>query len=240
MATTSCLGKLKQWHILKSAVWCSVLSLSTVFLLSFQEQTAWGATKIKFTYGPFGQTLTINDLKSFTETGRPSSKLKFFLNAADQDPEAVRSFLTKEVNVSLKLVDRVLHILPGEYALFQAGQIFHTPGRVANIQALRSGVILSLSNDSKISLLEFLEKYPLSELTIDGVRLARTADQIDRLVSRFTPKVEAGAAIANELLESLLCDCETAGAKPLPPPTETSPSEIPPVPEQSTPETSSP
>lgn len=236
MASTSVLDNLHQWRIFKVAAWAGILSVSIVSLIGLQEQAAVGATKVKFTYGAFGQSLTVDELKSFAETGRPSSKLKFFLNAADQDPEVVRNVLTKEVKISLKLADRVLYFLPGEYALFQAGQIFHTPGRVANIQALRSGVILSLSDDSKISLLEFLEKYPLSEMTIDGIRLARTAGQIDRIVSRLAPKAEAGAAIANELLESLVCDCDSA-ATPATPTVEPTPSPQP-APETPSPQTS--
>ncbi len=192
-------------------------SMCTLSVLVLHTEAALGATKIKFTYGPFGQSLTVQELKTFAETGKASAKLKFFLNAADQDPTVVRRFLAQDVKISLRLADRLLYLLPGEYALFQAGQIFQTPGRVANIQALRSGVIQSLSDDSQISLLEFLEKYPLAEMTVDGVKLARTSDQINRLVSRFAPSVESGAAIATELLESLVCDCEAGAIQPAPP-----------------------
>lgn len=97
------------------------------------------------------------------------------------------------------------------------------------------GVIQSLSDDSQISLLEFLEKYPLAEMTIDGVKLARAADQIDRLVSRFAPSVESGAAIATELLESLVCDCESGAIRPKP--SVTTPNPIPePAPDSTPPD----
>lgn len=205
MALTSMTGRSRFHRML----WMGLGSICTLSCLVLHTETALGATKIKFTYGPFGQSLTVQELKTFAETGKASSKLNFFMNAADQDPKVVRGFLTQDVKISLRLADRLLYLLPGEYALFQAGQIFQTPSQEANIQALRSGVIQSLSDDSQISLLEFLEKYPLAEMTIDGVKLARTADQIDRLVSRFAPSVESGAAIATELLESLVCDCES-------------------------------
>lgn len=223
MALTSMTDRTCLRRMRNKIVWMGLGSICTLSVLVLHTKTALGATKIKFTYGPFGQSLTVQELKNFAETGKASSKLKFFLKAADQDSSVVRRFLAQDVKISLRLADRLLYLLPGEYALFQAGQIFQTPGRVANIQALRSGVIQSLSDDSQISLLEFLEKYPLAEMTIDGVKLARTADQINRLVSRFAPSVESGAAIATELLESLVCDCEPAVIRPKPPVTSPNP-----------------
>ncbi|WP_249369253.1 alpha/beta hydrolase [Acaryochloris marina] len=218
MASTSMTGLRRLRNMV---IWMGLGSICTLSALVLQAETALGATKIKFTYGPFGQSLTVKELKTFAETGKATSKLKFFLNAADQDPNVVRRFLAQDVKISLRLADRLLYLLPGEYALFQAGQIFRTPGRVANIQALRSGVIQSLSDDGQISLLEFLEKYPLAEMTIDGVKLVRTAGQIDRLVSRFAPSVESGAAIATGLLESLVCDCDSTSVPPNPIPEQT-------------------
>lgn len=227
MASISTMGRFSGSCLQKVGSWLGLWSVLTLSTWAAMGQPTKAATKVKFTYGPFGQSLTVKELKTFIETGKPSSKLKFFLNTADQEPETVRRFLAQDVKINLRLADRILYFLPGEYALFQAGQIFHTPGRVANIQALRSGVIQSLSDDNKISLIEFLEKYPLSEMTIDGVRLARAANQIDRIVSRFAPKVETGAAIANEILESLVCDCESVKTEQVEPTIET-----PPTPEQ--------
>lgn len=235
MALTSMTGRSRFQRMRNRMIWMGLGAICTLSCLGLHTETALGATKIKFTYGPFGQSLTVQELKTFAETGKASSKLKFFMNAADQDPKVVRRFLTQDVKISLRLADRLLYLLPGEYALFQAGQIFQTPSQGANIQALRSGVIQSLSDDSQISLLEFLEKYPLAEMTIDGVKLARAADQIDRLVSRFAPSVESGAAIATELLESLVCDCESGAIRPKP--SVTTPNPIPePAPDSTPPD----
>ena len=59
--------------------------------------------------------------------------------------------MTKSFNINLRKADKTLTILPGEYALFQAGQVIHPPNRTANMQTLRSAILLSLSEDNQIS-----------------------------------------------------------------------------------------
>lgn len=117
--------------------------------------------------------------------------------------------MTKEVKVKLRTADRLLHILPGEYALFQAGQLFHTPSKKANLQAFRSAIILSLSDDNRISFLEFLKRYPTQDLVVDGFKLSKVAGTIDGLIGSGEEAVEGTGplAVAKDVLSSFICDC---------------------------------
>lgn len=201
------LPKLPIQGVAKGLAFTAISLASAISLLS--PPSANAAEKVVFTYKQFGQTLTVDELETFAETGKASSKLKFFLNVSGQDRETAREFMTKEVKVKLQTADRLLHILPGEYALFQAGQLFRTPADQANLQALRSGIILSLSDDNKISFLEFLQKYPTSDFYVDGFQLAKVAGKIDSLIGSGEEAAEGTGplAVAKDILSSFICDC---------------------------------
>ena len=188
------------------------LTLGALSVL-IQAQSVTAAEKLVFTYGLFGRSITVSELESFANSGPPSSTLKFFLNVSGQDPDKVRSFLKQELPMSPKTMDELLNILPGEFVLFQAGQIFHTPERLANVEALRSAIVLSTVDDRRISLLEFLQKYPTREFYVDGKRLAKTAGDVSGFVSNVEREIKELLGDASGLVEGVLCDCEKTSAQ---------------------------
>jgi hypothetical protein len=179
-----------------------LLGIAAVVLASSQPTQA--AERLYFTYGPLGRSLSIEDLKTFAETGETTRQLRWYLNLANTEPESFRQVLAKQVPVSLKLVDRITYSLPGEFALSQLGEIIHTKSHRANIQALRSAFILSVSDDNQLSLIEFLEKYPTNGIYVDGVVLARVVNDVKDIVNDIEPVVVA----VEEFLEGFICDCE--------------------------------
>lgn len=214
---------MRRFGIPKIAALASVVLVSTATVLC-PSRPAAAAQKVVFTYRNFGQTLTVDELETFANTGKASSKVKFFLGVSGQDPERARKFMTQEAKISLKLADRLLNIVPGEYVLFQTGQVMHTPARRANIQALRSAIILSLSDDSKISFIEFLKRYPTNDLTVDGYRLAKTANRATKFIDRANVDFKVPIAIATDLIETFVCDCEPGpSAQTAPPSSAVSP-----------------
>lgn len=192
------------------------------------------AEKLVFTFGPLGDSVTIEELKLYAETGEVPRTLRPYLRFANADSEAVRAVLTREATISLRLLDKVLNTLPGEYGLFQLGTLIHTPTRTANIQALRASLVLSASDDNRISLLEFLEKYPTQDVVVDGVKLLKLARTVSRIKDQVAAKLEdierrleGWLAVAQDLLNDLVCDCEAA---PTPSSSPSTPSPSTPVP----------
>lgn len=185
--------------------------ISGIGLLSYTP-SVHAAEKVVLTYGQFGRSITLDELEAFVTEGRQTPTLRFLLKATKQDPDQVRQLLRREITLSPKLMDTVLNILPGEYALFQAGRIFHTPARLSNDKALRSSIILSTVDDRKISVLEFLRKYPTREFYVDGYRLAKTAGDVATFVNRVSDQLDAPIAIATDLLEGFVCDCNAKQA----------------------------
>lgn len=184
------------------------LLLGTAAIVLASSQTTHAAERLYFTYGPLGRSLSIEELRDFAETGEPSQQMRWYLNVANLEPEQFHAVLTKEVPLGLQFVDRITYSLPGEFALFQLGQVVHTHSRQANTQALRASLILSVSEDDKLSLLELLENYPTAGIYVDGVALAKTANDVGDVIDDIEPVV----ASIQVFLEGLVCDCDVPQA----------------------------
>lgn len=174
---------------------------------------ATAAEKLVFTFGILGDSVTIKELEVFAETGKVPTMLKPYLKLTKTDPEVVRNFLTQEATISYLTLDKTLNTLPGEYLLFQIGKIIHTPERVANIQALRSALVMSAIKDNKVSLLKFLQQYPGRQVTVDGVALLRAARKMQPYLKKaelVKDRIDGWIAIAKDFLDDLVCDeCES-------------------------------
>lgn len=216
----------KHWKIGRAVTLLGAfLTLAAASLLA-KPQSAAAADEVVFTYGPFARSIMVDELDTFAKTGEQSSTVRFFLNVSKQDPVKVQKLLNQEVKLSLRTADRVLNSFPGEYVLFQAGQIIHTPKYGADIQALRSAVVMSLANDGKVSFMDFLRNYPTSAVFVDGAKLSKAAGSASQIVGLVSDKLEGSIAIATDLLESLACDCQSApsaSAAPSPTPGQVNP-----------------
>lgn len=170
------------------------------------------AEKLVFTFGILGDSVTVKELEVFVETGKVPTMLRPYLKLTKTDPELVRNFLTQEATINYRTLDKVLNTLPGEYVLFQVGKIIHTPERVANIQAIRSALVLSaIKDDNKVSLLKFLQQYPGRQVTVDGVALLRASRKLSPYLKKaelVKDRLDGWISIAKDFLDDLICDCE--------------------------------
>ena len=190
----------------------SLLILATGVGVSVKANDAVASEEIVLTYSAFDQPVLVKDLENFVATGKMSPSIRFLINITKQDPEVVRQALTKEVGLNSRFVYKVFNSLPGEYVLFQAGQVVHpkfNPDR-AVIPALRGTLILSASDDSKISLLEFFQKYPTQQMYVDGRLLRETAEDVIGFINNAEETLEVPLAIAKDFLEEMVCECEVA------------------------------
>ncbi len=185
------------------------IGLAAFVLMPAQRSEA--ADRIYFTYGPIGRSIAISDLRNFADTGETTRQLRWYLNVANVEPEKFRQILTQDVGLGRGFVNRTAYTIPGEYVLYQVGRIVHTKSRngAVQIKALRSTFVASTMDDSKISILEFLEKYPTPEIYVDGVILARLARNVNRFIDRIEPTI----AVIQEFLANLICDCDAPPAQ---------------------------
>lgn len=169
---------------------------------------AAAAESVVVNFGPLSRSFAVAELRTLAETGEASQKLRWYLNAAGVEPATLRSLLTQEAPLPLDLADQILNSLPGEFGLYQLGQIISPSGKGASLQAMRAAVVLSAADDNRISMLEVLENYPTRELHVNGLELLRTARDVQDLISDAGGTVEGIAQGLENLLPGLFCECE--------------------------------
>lgn len=177
-------------------------------------------------FGLLGRTIPLQALTRFAETEELSRGWRNNFNLAGVDPENVRTALNQQVPVDVLFLDSNLNNLLGEYLLFHLGQVVGTQANTANIQAMRSALILSAADDNRLSLLEIIQRYPTPNIFLDARELAR----FGRSISRFSASnaiATVGFTLEDWFLDlqaaaiESLCTCEggsTASDRPVSPP----------------------
>lgn len=155
------------------------LVMSICLLLSCVPVKA--AEQVVLKYRIFRESLSVEELSTFAETGKLSSSLEANLALARQDPKVIRKYLSEPVKVNPVILDKVLNSPVGNAILDQLSQVIHTPSQKANRQALRSALVLSANVDKQMTLIEIMQNYPTSEVEVDGERLESAYRQLRRL-----------------------------------------------------------
>lgn len=153
------------------------VGLTTLCLLA-NCLKAKAAEEVVLRYSALERSISVDELTTLAETGEVSPELNSYLKTAGQKPERLRNLLTRTVAVSVVPLDHVLNSPLADPLLDQVGGIVHTSSDQANREALRSALVLSASDDSKISLLEVIQKYPTQEVYVNGNRLVAAYRQI--------------------------------------------------------------
>lgn len=175
--------------------------LATISLVLFNGSSSLATQKVILTYGPQQLAIPMNDLVNFAQTGRASRVLRFISAVSGQNTADFRNVLTQQVPANVKLLDKSLNFIVGELFLYEIGQVLHTSSRLGNIEALRSSLVLSASDDKKVSLLEVIQKYPTPELYIDARKLNKAYDQVQFLVDG----AEKSIFFVKDALGDLIC-----------------------------------
>ena len=118
-----------------------VLVGSTCLLLL--STPVFAAERVVLNYGIFRESLSVQELSTFAQTGELSSSLRINLALARQDPKAIRQYLTEPMKVNLVFLDKVLNSQIGNIILDQISQVIYTPSHRAHRQALRAALVLS-------------------------------------------------------------------------------------------------
>ena len=147
----------------------------------FGQTSALAAEQVVLKYGIFRESISVQELSTFAETGELSRSLRVNFALAQQDPKAIRPYLTTPVKTDLVILDRILNSPIGNVILDELSQVIHTPSRRADRQALRAALVLSASEDGQVTLLEIIENYPTTNVEVDGERLENAYHQLRRL-----------------------------------------------------------
>jgi Alpha/beta hydrolase of unknown function (DUF1400) len=150
----------------------------------FWGSNAIAAETVVLKYRILRESVSVQELTKFAETGELSSDLQAYFKMSGQKPETVRQTLTKEVRVNPVLLDRVLNSKVGNTVLDPLGEAIQTPKGGAERESLRSAITLSVSGDGKFSILEILQKYPTQEVVLDGDRAEVAYNHLNELAEQ--------------------------------------------------------
>jgi hypothetical protein len=139
------------------------------------------AERVVLKYKILRASVSVAELATFAETGQQSPAIATYLRMSNQDPQNVQKTLNQEVKVSPVLLDRGLNNPIGDTVLDQIGQVVQTPSGGASRQAIRASLVLSASEDSRISLIEVIQNYPTQEVHVNGEKLVQAYRQLSRL-----------------------------------------------------------
>lgn len=140
----------------------------------------------------------------------PQQLLDFF-QATGQQADAVRNLLGEQITLGTR-PERFLETSTGQFVLLQLDRLIAGSDRRTQLEALRTTVQRTLSNDNRLSILELLENYPESTVTVDLNGLETIYNRISGFVNRVEPALEA----VRSFLQDLICDCpqETSSVPP--------------------------
>ena len=155
--------------------------------------------EVIFTYGGAAQSVAIEELQTFVETGETSSSIDFLLSLSNQKPSLMRLILKQKLPADTKRVSDLLNTAPGEYVLSQTGNVVGSRSQRANVTALRGSLIKSASDDGLVSLIEILEHYPTKQVYVNGKMLARVQNNINQFVNKTEKYIKIPASLLREL-----------------------------------------
>lgn len=155
-----------------------ILVISIYFLLS--GVPAFAAESVVLKYRIFRESISVQELSTFAQTGKLSTSLRINLALARQNPQAIRQYLTEPVKINPVILDKVLNSRIGNVILDQLTQVIHTRSRQADKQALRAALVVSATKDRQITLIEVIENYPTPEIEVEGDRLESAYRQLRR------------------------------------------------------------
>jgi predicted dienelactone hydrolase len=163
---------------------CSLL----LALSSSVAPSASAAERLTLKVGPLEQSLTVDELEAFGETGELPSRLKLLTPLLTPQ---IRQLLNKNLQVDPNLTDRFLDELfgssEGEKLIQQLKQAFPE----AKVESLKAALFLAARQTNELNLLNFLRAYPSENLTVDLTSAAGLAVQFNAssLQSKFLSPV---------------------------------------------------
>lgn len=151
-------------------------------VISLTPSRASSAEKVIFTYGGLTQSIPLEELQDFADTGKVSPALNTVLKHEQQNPFVMRWILNQNFPANNKLISDLLNTVPGEYVLSQTGSVVSSNTEKADVTALRGTLITSASDNQLVSLIELLENYPTQDVYLNGKILARLWGDLNHFV----------------------------------------------------------
>jgi hypothetical protein len=177
----------------------NVVLLGALVIIPLQSKQVLAAEEIVFKYGIASHSVSIEDLEHFAATGEMSRSVRFLFDFTKQNPQIARRILVQEFSVEPVLASNLANSVPGEVVLSGVSQLIYPKSERASIQALRGALIVSASDDNKVSLIELFRNYPTQQMYVDGKLLAKTAKDFNNMIEIFEDSLRIPLSLLRDL-----------------------------------------
>ena len=170
----------------------------------------WGAKpltaaeEVKVSLGALEQSLSLEALQIYAETGNITGDLRFYARFLDAASLAeLRRFLQQRFEVDPVLVSQITYAPLGERMLEGLGLVVQTEARQDGFFALRAAMLLAAGDPEGLTVLNIIRRYPSASIRID-------AEELLALRQEFTTLVEYRDAALTAIRQQM--DVEIAAA----------------------------
>ncbi|WP_434684667.1 alpha/beta hydrolase [Pseudanabaena minima] len=193
-------------------------SATLIFLLSAISgvaiaQPSEAADTVNFRFNIFEVSVSVDDLEEFSKTGELRGALDTasrYISATDM--ATFRRILTERADVPISLLSRFLYTSQGERALDILGEFIKTGPNLSGNRAIRAAAVLATADKQNgLSLLNFLRKFPTSDIYFDIQEGLQTVGELSDLLQNTQKVVQM---VNNEAIKQ----AGQSGATPTPSP----------------------
>jgi len=193
-------------------------SATLIFLLSAISgvaisQPSEAADTVNFRFNIFEVSVSVDDLEEFSKTGELRGALDTasrYISATDM--ATFRRILTERAEVPISLLSRFLYTSQGERALDILGEVIKTGPNLSGNRAIRAAAVLATADKQNgLSLLNFLRKFPTSDIYFDIQEGLQTVGELSDLLQNTQKDVQM---VNNEAIKQ----AGQSGATPTPSP----------------------
>lgn len=176
----------------------AIAFISAGALVFLTPSRASSSEKVIFTDSGLSQSVSLEELQDFADTGKVSPALNTLLKHGKQNPFVMRWILRQEFPANNKLISDLLNTVPGEYVLSQTGNVVSSKTEIANVTALRGALVTSASDNNLISLMELLENYPTQEVYVNGKILVKLRENFAQFVEGNSQYIKVPLSIPDK------------------------------------------
>ena len=153
-------------------------------------QPVESAETVNFRFNIFEVSVSVDDLENFAKTGELRGALDMASRyISPSDMANFRRILTERADVPVSLLSRFLYTSQGEKALDILGNFIKTGPNLSGNRAIRAAAVLATADkQNSLSLLNFLRKFPTSDIYFDIQEGLQTVGELSDLLQN-TQKV---------------------------------------------------
>jgi len=149
------------------------------------------AETVNFKFNIFEVYVSVDDLDTFSKTGELRGALDMAARyISPKDMASFRRILTERADIPLVLLSRFLYTSQGERSLDILGNFITTGPNLSGNRAIRAAVLATVDKQKGLSLLNFLRKFPTSDIYFDIQEGLQTVGELSDLIQHTQKMVQ--------------------------------------------------